>query len=142
MPCLSFPGGEGLAAGSRVGLSSRRPMDPLMAYKDTHTSGLLSLSPCYIVTSIFIFFFVISSPFTLILFKETCVKFPEKNFVTPENEKKNISPPPSYLTAVIHDSCNAGNEIGCLLANFGRLVVESPEDGAADLGEVGLHPGA
>ena len=42
----------------------------------------------------------------------------------------------SYL----HDDGDLGDEVAGLLAHLGRLVVEAPEDGAADLGQVRLHP--
>ena len=43
------------------------------------------------------------------------------------------------LLAGLHDDGNPGDEVGGLLAHLGRLVVETPEDGAADLGQVRLH---
>ena len=44
------------------------------------------------------------------------------------------------LLAGLHDDGNPGDEVGGLLAHLGRLVVQPPEDGAADLGQVRLHP--
>ena len=44
------------------------------------------------------------------------------------------------LLAGLHDDGNPGNEVGGLLAHLGRLVVETPENRTADLGQVGLHP--
>eukprot|EP00053_Salpingoeca_punica_P017422 m.167819 g.167819 ORF g.167819 m.167819 type:complete len:1096 (+) comp17202_c1_seq2:150-3437(+) len=44
------------------------------------------------------------------------------------------------LLALHHDDGDAGDEVGGLLADLGVLVVEAPEDGAADLREVGLGP--
>ena len=43
------------------------------------------------------------------------------------------------LSTSVHDGGDTRDEVGRLLTNFGCLVVESPEDGATDLGEVRLH---
>jgi len=40
------------------------------------------------------------------------------------------------FTALLDDDSKARSEIGGLLANFGALVVETPEDGGDDLGKV------
>jgi len=37
-----------------------------------------------------------------------------------------------------HDYGNPGDEIGGLLADFGRLVVQTPQNGATDLWEIRL----
>ena len=42
----------------------------------------------------------------------------------------------------MHYAGNAGDEVGRLLPDLGRLVVEAPEDGTTDLREIGLHPRA
>ena len=49
-------------------------------------------------------------------------------------------PPRSHLIALVHDGSNPGNEVGSLLTDLGSLVVQSPEDGPAYLGQVWLHP--
>lgn len=44
-----------------------------------------------------------------------------------------------YLLASLHDHGCAGDQVGRLLTNFGRLVVQTPKHRTTDLGQVGLH---
>ena len=45
------------------------------------------------------------------------------------------------LSTGVHDTADPGDQVGRLLADFRCLVVQPPEDGAADLRQVGLHAG-
>ena len=45
----------------------------------------------------------------------------------------------THLSTSVHHTGNAGDEVGSLLANLGSFVVETPENGAADLRKVWFH---
>ena len=46
----------------------------------------------------------------------------------------------SYLLTGLHDHSRTGDQVSGLLADLGRLVVQTPQHRTADLWKVGLHP--
>ncbi len=61
-------------------------------------------------------------------------------YYTSRNSLIVATEPLTHLLTCLHDDCNPRDEICRLLSYLGRLVIESPQDGATDLRQVRLHP--